>query len=425
MTYFLSAAALFIAAVATLYFSILTYSLRDFSRAKLADFLGRHNGDQWFESLTEKTDQHIVVTAVFRMLCNLSIWLSLLALTRDSWADPVERYVEVIVFSALVSLVCSIALPLTIAKYAAESAIGYSAPMLAWLGVLLSPLGLVLGAVDKVARRVLDVKTETEPESYEMEILSAVEEGEKEGVVDEQERELIENVIEFRDATAGHIMTARTEIVALELPGSLEGAREAIETSGYSRLPVYEGSLDSVAGILYARDMIKFLGHAERPFDLRSLIRPAMFVPETKPLQNLLTDFRHQKVHIAIVLDEYGGTAGLVTIEDILEELVGEIADEHEATEPPMFKKIGENSGEADAKMAVTDLNRQMGLNLPTDAGYETLGGYLMNSLGRIPEKGTTLEIDGTRFTVLDAEPQKINRVQIELLAAPKARQVS
>ncbi|MGA2230220.1 MAG: hemolysin family protein [Tepidisphaeraceae bacterium] len=424
MTYLLSAAALFIAALATLYFSILTYSLRDFSRAKLAEFLGRHNGDQWFESLTEKTDQHIVVTAVFRMLCNLSIWLSLLALTRDAWDDPIERYGEVIVFSALVSLVCSIALPLTIAKYAAESAIGYSAPMLAWLGVLLSPLGLVLAAIDKITRRALDVKTETEPESYEKEILSAVEEGEKEGVVDEQERELIENVIEFRDATAGHIMTARTEIAALELPGSLQEARKAIENSGYSRLPVYEGSLDSVAGILYARDLIKFLGHAERPFDLRSLIRPAMFVPETKPLQNLLTDFRHQKVHIAIVLDEYGGTAGLVTIEDILEELVGEIADEHEAAEPPTFKKTGENSGEADARMPVTDLNRQMGLNLPTDAGYETLAGYLMNSLGRIPEKGTTLEIDGTRFTVLDAEPQKINRVQIELLAAPKARQV-
>jgi CBS domain containing-hemolysin-like protein len=423
MIYFLSLAALFMAAAATLYFSVVTYSLRDFSRARLADFLGRHNGDRWFENLTEKTDQHIFVTAVFRMLGNLSIWMSLLALTRESWANPFQRYVEVIVLSALVSLICSIAAPLTIAKYAAEAAIGYSAPMLAWLGVLLSPLGLALAGVDKVTRRALDVKTETEPESYEMEILSAVEEGEKEGVVDEQERELIENVIEFRDATAGHIMTARTEIAALKLPGSLEAAREAIETSGYSRLPVFERTLDSVAGILYARDLIKFLGQREGPFDLRSLIRPAMFVPETKPLQNLLTDFRHQKVHIAIVLDEYGGTAGLVTIEDILEELVGEIADEHETAEPAMFRKTGENFAEADARLTITDLNRQMGLHVPTEAGYETLAGYLMNSLGRIPEKGTTVEIDGTRFTVLDAEPQKIKRVQIELLAPAKARQ--
>ncbi|HUB27021.1 MAG TPA: transporter associated domain-containing protein, partial [Tepidisphaeraceae bacterium] len=182
-----------------------------------------------------------------------------------------------------------------------------------------------------------------------------------------------------------------------------------------SRLPVYEGTLDRIVGILFARDLIKFLGR-NVPFQMRSAIRPATFVPETKPLRDLLTEFRQQKMHIAIVLDEYGGTAGLVTIEDVLEELVGEIADEHEPVEPAMLKRLADGVAEADARLPVSELNRQLALTLPENAGYETVGGFLSTSLGRIPEKGVVYEAEQARFTVLDAEPRKVNRVKIELL---------
>ena len=148
-------------------------------------------------------------------------------------------------------------------------------------------------------------------------------------------------------------------------------------------------------------------------------MRPPLFVPETKPLRDLLRDFRLQKVHIAIVLDEYGGTAGLVTIEDILEELVGDISDEHEPVEPAMFKRIDEQTAEADARIYIDELNRLTGLNLPEDAGYDTLGGFVSTTLGRIPEAGTVFEHNGAKFTVLDAEPQKVNRVKIEQTLQP------
>jgi len=148
-------------------------------------------------------------------------------------------------------------------------------------------------------------------------------------------------------------------------------------------------------------------------------MRPAIFVPETKRLRDLLADFRLQKVQMAVVLDEYGSTAGVVSIEDILEELVGEIGDEHEPVEPPMFKKLDDRTAEADGRIDIEQLNRLLGLTLPEDAGYDTLAGYLLAALARIPEKGTVHEQDAVRFTVLDAEPQRVKRVKIELLPHP------
>jgi CBS domain containing-hemolysin-like protein len=145
-----------------------------------------------------------------------------------------------------------------------------------------------------------------------------------------------------------------------------------------------------------------------------------VFVPEIKPLRDLLREFRQQKVHIAIVADEYGGTAGLVTIEDILEELVGEISDEHEPIEPSMFRRLDDRTADVDARMYIGDVNRLLGLSLPDDAGYETLGGFLSVHMGRIPPEGATFEQEGVRYTVTSAEPQKVNRVTIQL-PDPKA----
>jgi magnesium and cobalt transporter len=148
-------------------------------------------------------------------------------------------------------------------------------------------------------------------------------------------------------------------------------------------------------------------------------MRPAYFVPETMPLRDLLKDFRRKKVHIAIVSDEYGGTAGLITIEDIFEELVGDISDEHEPAEPAMLVRLDDATAEADARIYIDELNSQMGLTLPTDAGYDTLGGFVSNTLGRIPEAGTTFEHNGVKYTILDAEPQKVNRVKLEMAMQP------
>jgi putative hemolysin len=287
------------------------------------------------------------------------------------------------------------------------------------LRYILFPLVNLMHLTERLILRMVGNKSEPEPEQIEKDILSVVEDGEKEGVVDTTERKMIESVIEFRDARAGQVMTTRPEVVGIELGATLEEVKHTLDQSGHSRLPVYDGTLDHIVGILYARDLLKHLGLPPEQFDMRSAMRPAIFVPETKPLRDLLREFRIQRVHIAIVPDEYGGTAGLVTIEDILEELVGEISDEHPPHSTTMMKKVSDNAYEVDAALDIDQINRTIGLNLPEDAGYETLGGFVSVMLGRIPQKGTTFEHNGVRYTILDAEPQRVKRLKIELLPQP------
>ncbi|HVT87369.1 MAG TPA: hemolysin family protein [Tepidisphaeraceae bacterium] len=418
-------------ALLSLMFSTLTYSLRDFSRTKLEDYFKRHNRAQWYEKTVAVHEDLIFVTAIGRLLANIMILVAVLHLA-SSAGVPSEwtQYLIAIVVTGIVTLFCSVAVPHALSQHAAERFIGSHARFLHLWRLLLLPAARMMHAIDRAVGMVIGVRRGTPAEEAEQtlqeEILSVVEEGEKEGVVDEQEREMIESVIQFRDTHAGQVMTARPEIIALPIASTFQKVKETLDESGLSRIPIYEDSLDHIIGILYARDLLKQLGLRPEEFDIRTAMRPAFYVPETKSLRDLLSDFRAKKVHMAIVLDEYGATTGLVTIEDVLEELVGELADEHEPQEPKLYKRIDDKTFEADARVRIDELNRELPLNLPEDAGYETLGGFLSNTLGRIPQAGVRHEHAGIRLIVLEAEPQRINRVRIELLAqnAPEPRMV-
>jgi len=219
----------------------------------------------------------------------------------------------------------------------------------------------------------------------------------------------------------GQIMTPRTEIVAVDVSAPVLEARDRILKEGLSRMPVYDGSLDNIVGILYAKDLLQFLNVAggsagdDAQMELRRLIRPPLFVPRTKPLRDLLREFRIQQVHMAVVLDEYGGTTGVVTTEDIVEEIVGSIADEYERPAPDELKRLGEHAVEVDARMAVTDLNRALGLALPEDGDFTSVGGFVLSTLGIIPPKNQTLSHEGLTFTIVDAEPRRIKKIRVDM----------
>jgi putative hemolysin len=408
-----------LACLLTLFFSTMTYALRDYSRAKLEEFLAKYGRTDFLDKTVECSRELLFVTAVCRLVANIllvafSLWLFDAISTRRA-----TRYFSAIALSTILTLLFSVAIPTSLARYLGEAMIAMFVRSLHGLRWLLLPLVKLMNVLDRLILRMVGNRSEPEPEQIERDILSVVEDGEKEGVVDTQERKMIESVIEFRDAKAGQVMTPRPEMVGIELGATLDEVKHTVESSGHSRLPVYDGTLDHIVGILYARDLIKHLGLPPDQFDMRSAMRPAIFVPETKPLRDLLREFRVQKVHIAIVLDEYGGTAGLVTIADILQELVGEISDEHPPHGNPMIKKVAENSFEVDAQIDLDQINRTVALNIPNDDGYETLGGFVSLTLGRIPQKGTTFEHNGVRYTVLDAEPQRVKRLRIELLQQP------
>lgn len=419
MAEYLTIGGIILAALTSLLFSTLTYSLRDYSRVRLSEFLAIRGGSKWLKPTVEHVDHLVYVTALCRLLANTCILIGFLLLFRLEGASIFVQYSLAMIASMFICVFCSVAIPHALARHGAEKFVGLFAPMMHGVRWVLLPATRMLQLIDSLAERAFSQSDSEAPEQkeqeLEQEILNVIEEGAKDGVVDPTERAMIESVIEFRATQVGQIMSARPEIIAIELNASLDRVKQTLEESGHSRLPVYEGTLDKIVGILYARDLLKHLGLPPEVFNIRSAIRPAYYVPETKPLRDLLMDFRLQKVHIAIVLDEYGGTAGLVTIEDVLEELVGEISDEHEPAEPAMFKRLGENSAEVDARIYIGDLNRHLSLNLPEDEGYETLGGFISTTMGRIPQAGQVFEHDGARYTILEAEPNKVNRLKIEL----------
>ena len=418
---------LFIAPLATLLLTTLTYALRDMSRVRLADALGKRGRDELYEPTLEHALDLSFITGAARLLCNTLVLISMIDLCRHMrWpAEPdwVEYLVAGLGATALLCVV-SLALPRAIANHAGEDVIARFSGPLHFTRRFLSPITQLAHAAERLVLRARpNLATAQQAETLaEEEILDAVTEGETAGIVDPRQRELLESVIEFRNVTVDEVMTLRAQIAGLPITATLQEVLNKIEETGHSRIPIYEDSLDNIAGVLYARDLLKHLGDLQKHFDLRSMLRPPLYVPATKLLRDLLQEFRLQKVHIAIVSDEYGGTAGLLTIEDVIEQLVGDISDEHEPSEPHMYRRIDDDRAECDAGIEIDDLNRVLGLHLPEGEDYSTLGGFITMRLGRIPAAGAMLEAEGARFTVLEATPVKVLRVRVELMARSNAR---
>ena len=227
----------------------------------------------------------------------------------------------------------------------------------------------------------------------------------------DDQKQMIEAIFDLRDTDAGAVMTPRTDVQGVELTASLAEVRATLIEEGHSRVPVYGENLDDIAGILYAKDLLPLLKPRARrrppaaAFDLRSLLREPMLIPESKNVLELLREFRATQVHLAIVVDEYGGTAGLVTIEDILEEIVGEIHDEYEAeAEAPGVEALDDGRSRVDARLPIDDLNDRLELDVPEDEEYDTVGGFVLETLGHIPDIGESFESHGVKVTVEQAE---------------------
>jgi CBS domain containing-hemolysin-like protein len=273
-------------------------------------------------------------------------------------------------------------------------------------------------ALNWVANRVLQmvgIEPASEAAHYHSgeELRLLLEQGREKGVIKETQHELIENVFEFGDTMVKEVMVPRTNIVALNLAASAsELLRVAVE-EGYSRLPVYEGTLDNIVGVVHSKDLIALLEHRDLII-LQDLLRPAYFVPETKLISQLLREFQRRKIHLAIAVDEFGSTVGLVTLEDILEELVGEIQDEHDE-ELLGVEKVGDGTYVVNAAMTIFDVNGLVsGFKLPEGDNYTTISGLINKWFERIPEVNDSVERDSIRMTVLKTDNHHVAQVKIE-----------
>lgn len=264
--------------------------------------------------------------------------------------------------------------------------------------------------LDRVTRLVIGRKKVTEEEIHDL-----IEAGEEEGIVDEQEREMISAILELDSTVVREIMVPRTEMAAISVEASVRETIDAIIACGHSRMPVYDGTMDNIIGLLYAKDLLKSWGMADSQIQLRDLIRQPFFTPETKTLELLLQEFKKKKVHLAIVVDEYGGTSGLVTIEDLLEQIVGDIQDEYDMEED-LYVRNPDGSLTTDARLPIEELEEQFQLEIERDK-FDTVGGLVVHLADGIPVAGTVVIGEDLEIEILEADPRKVKRVKISRLS--------
>jgi len=277
------------------------------------------------------------------------------------------------------------------------------------------PLVAILFFLTQILTRPFGANPQAGTLVTEEEIRALVETGQAQGVLAPKEREMISSIFEMGDKQVKEVMIPRTDLIALDVNTPISEVLEVITRVGHSRLPVYEGSTDNIIGILYVKDLFRRLAKGERELELKRLLRPAHFVPETKKVDALLREMQRDKIHLAITVDEYGGTAGLVTIEDVVEEIVGEIRDEYEV-EQELVLPVSENEAVMDARVPFEDVRETFDLGIEPSEGYDTLGGFITHQLGRFPRAGESVEATGVRFTVETVEGKRIRRVRITRL---------
>ncbi len=241
-----------------------------------------------------------------------------------------------------------------------------------------------------------------------------LEQGKETGALDSTEHELIQNVFDFNERVVKNIMVPRTKISGVEIDTDPDSLIQLLITEGYSRMPVYEETIDKIVGVVHAKDILPLLAH-KRTFELKDITRKAYFIPETKKINDLMAELQQKRIQIAIVLDEFGGTAGMVTLEDIVEELVGEIQDEYDE-EKPIVEKVNDNEFIVNALAPIYDVNSHLPHDLPEDGDYDTVSGWLGDIFGKIPDVGEQKESSGYNITVLRKSDQNIESVKLELL---------
>jgi CBS domain containing-hemolysin-like protein len=261
--------------------------------------------------------------------------------------------------------------------------------------------------------------TRTGPFVTEEDINFMIRLGAKEGVIEREERDLIANVFEFGDTLVKAVMIPRTDIDAVSMDAEVGEILESVREHRHTRMPVYDESLDDIKGFFHTKDLFEALPDVEL-FDLGAVIRPPVFVPELEKISELLKTFQRTKTHLAVVVDEYGGTAGIVCLEDIIEEIVGEIRDEHD-DDTKEIRKVGNGRYLAEGKANIHELGEVIGVELPEDGRYETVAGFVIANVGKMPKRGERIIFEGWAFTVLDVDARRVAKVGVERLPDPTA----
>lgn len=329
-------------------------------------------------------------------------------------AESIVVFIEVVV----VTLVLLILSEITPKIFAIKNAIWLAeliALPLQIISLLLYPITLILAQLPIIFSKLLVARADKYLLSKE-ELKTLMEVGKEKGALIEEEKKMIHSIFEFAKTSAREIMIPRTDMVCVDKDIEFGALIRVIKEEGHTRLPVYDGGVDNIIGILHAKELLPFIRDKNDDLILEKLVRPALFVPESKMIDELLKDFQKEKTHMAIVVDEYGGTAGLITLEDVIEEIVGEIQDEFDV-ETPLYKFQDDGTILVDAKIDIDELNEKLKMNLTTDANYESLGGYILHLTGSLPQPREEIIDRGYKFVIEKVEKNRI--IQVRILQLP------
>ena len=402
-------------------------SLRSFSRSRLDEACWRLRRRERLGVILRRSTEAFLAAELFTVV--FFVLLAALAGVRvtNELADEAgaSGWLAVLTEPALliaISVLVFFLLPWCLARVTGERFLARAWPALELLIRLTRPYLALARGIDAFLHRLWGLKEpgESDAESMTREIKSVIELGQREGILASQARRMIERVIALQQEDVAAVMTPRTEMDCIQAAASLDEARRRMIEAGHSRMPVIGASTDDIIGILYAKDLLRHLSGAADgdELHLKDVVREPFYVPETTGIDKLLESMKRRRVHIAIVLDEYGGVAGLVTMEDVLEQIVGEIVDEYDIAEDTGIRQTAPGSVEVASWVRIDDLDEQFGFDFPDDEDYDTIGGFMYARLGRIPKKRDALNWKQLRLTVLDADKRRIHKIRIEAPAA-------
>jgi putative hemolysin len=413
LLFLLALATIYVGSVETAFTLLMRLSLRF-----VADRGGRE--DRLARYLDDPVKLFVPIRLLLGVLFACATILLAILIGRGGWRSIAALILSVAVFS----LVCEHLLPTLLVRRNPQKALELLLP--SFDKIIASFLRPVAASFVHLARRVTgrpaeehdaaetgEPAAEPQPDAAETEAADAP-------LIEREERQLIRSVVDFGETLAREVMTPRPDIVAIQSPATVGDARARFREQEYSRLPVYADNLDNILGIVYLKDFL-LAEEVKEDAPVTTYVRPAMFVPETKRVPELLREFQHRQAQIAIVVDEYGGTAGLVTIEDLLEEIVGEIRDEYDVEAEPIVEEP-DGAFTFSAKINIAEVNERLGVQIKPE-GFETLGGYLLSQLGRVPAVGEVFDLDGLEVVVLEAERRRIHKVRMRRVPveAPQA----
>jgi CBS domain containing-hemolysin-like protein len=399
-------------------FALLRASLQHSNPTRVLSRLPSDEKRARLEPLLRRADSLATSARIFEATCELAFSALILRNVTDDGPMTWSSVTQSLLLAVPAILVCTELFPGAVALRAGDSILIRA---LEPFDLLQKPVHWLVQALEGARRALMRIVGLRQDPASSRQIVEGlrevIQDAEISGDLDETEREIIGNVMEFRDVSVAAVMTPRTEIQAVEIgDGALTAARE-VASSGHSRIPIYDGSLDTIVGVVTARDLLQVAAdHGLRESTLRSILRPAHFVPETKRVSELLTEFRREKIKLAIVLDEYGGTAGLVTLGDIIREIVGSIQDEFDEEVSQPVRRLQNGAAEVDAGLRVSQVNEELSTEIPEDDDYETLAGFVLSELGHFPKRGEKFVASGVEFSVLDASERRVHKVSIRPL---------